>query len=322
MQSARVLSSLLLAIVFVCASGASWPREFPSRPVTIVAGNEPGGPTDLLARAVAQALSEIWNQPVVVENRSGAGGTIAAQIVARAPADGYTLLLGGFLNLAAAPAFDPRLPYDPMRDFLPIGRVALVHFALAASARLNLTSTKELLAYIRANPGRLVFGTVGPASVGNLVAQALRAEAGSEILVVPYKGSATMVTDLLAGRIDVTVTDLSVLGPHAAQGSARLLAVVGSERASLFPNLSTLAEQGLAHMSVDPWYGLLAPAGTPEEVLIKLRAGLQRVTGMPEFRNRLIRRGYVPIQDSSAEFGAALSSDIDRWKNAARAPER
>jgi len=322
MRSGPALSSLLLATACLCACCASWTKDFPSRPVTIVAGNEPGGPTDFVARAVAQGLTEIWDQPVVVENRTGAGGTIAAQVVARAPADGHTLLLGGQLNLVAAAALDPQLPYDPVRDFTPIGRIALVQFVLAASSGSNLTSTQVLLAHIRANPGRLTFGTVGPASVGNLVAQALKAEAGGEILTIPYKGAATMVTDLLAGRIDATVTDLSVLAPHAAQGSLRLLAVVGSKRASGFPNLPTLAEQGLGYRPIDPWYGLLAPAGTPEEVLVILRAGLQRVTSMPEFRNRLVQRGYVPIQDSSAEFGAALRSDIDRWKNASQEADR
>jgi tripartite-type tricarboxylate transporter receptor subunit TctC len=275
MRAMVQVAFLLLKLLAMCSAGVSFAEGFPSRPVTIVVGNEPGGPTDFIARSVAQSLSELWKQPVVVENRSGAGGTIAAQVVARAPADGYTLLLGGITNLVAAPAVDHRLQYDPVRDFLPIGRVAVVHFVLAVRAGLDVRSAQELLAHIRTNPGRLAFGTVGSASAGDFVAQTLKAQAGGEVLIVPYKGSATMLGDLLAGRIDMTVTDLAILAPHAARGSVRLIAVVGSRRASVVPDLPTLAEQGMGHMTVDPWYGLLAPAGTPEEVLARVRGGLQ-----------------------------------------------
>jgi tripartite-type tricarboxylate transporter receptor subunit TctC len=317
----RTMSLALLAI-------ALWPpldaraETFPSRPIRIIVGQTPGNSPDTLARMVADPLSILLRTPVTVENRSGASGTIAADLVARAPADGYTVLMGGLSNLITAGLLQAGVPYDPVRDFAPIGRIAYTPFVLVAATNLPVTNIPELLAYAKSRPGSVTLGTFGEGSLGRLIYEMLRATAGVELLQVPYKGVGAAVADLIAGRLDLNLNDFENASPHERTGRLRILAAVGSRRAPGADNVPTVAEQGIAGFAIDAWYGLLAPAGTPPDVIDKLAAALDKVRRAPAFRQRLDELHDIPIDDTPAEFSAALRSDSARFTDMVRRAQR
>ena len=255
---APLVVAFALAILPV-ASG--YAQTYPTKPIKLVVGQAPGGHSDVIGRIVAQKLAEILKQSVVIENRGGAGGTIGAELVARAPRDGYTLLLGGAGNLAIAIALSGVARYDPTRDFVPIGGAATVPYALAVSARLPVTTVSELVAYARAQPGRLTYGSSGVGSTSNLAVEWLKSAAGVDIVHVPYRGLAPAVMALLSGEIDIVIADLSLLTPHANAGTLRLLAATGARRAFAAPHLPTIAEQGIPGFAIEAWSGIVAPAG-------------------------------------------------------------
>jgi tripartite-type tricarboxylate transporter receptor subunit TctC len=272
-----------------------------------------GGHSDVIGRTVGQKLAEILKQPVVVDNRGGAGGTIGAALVARAPGDGYTLLLGGSNNLAIALSLPGEARYDPARDFVPIGGVASVPYVLAVSLRVPATTVPELVAYASGHPGRLTYGSSGVGSTSSLAVEWIKSAAGVDIVHVPYRGTGQAVMALLNGEIDMVVTDLSLLGPHAKAGTLRLLAAAGKKRASAAPDLPTVAEQGLPGFAIDAWYGLVAPAGTPPEVIAKLSSALSETLRAPGVRQRFEEMGYEPILDTPAQFGALIRADMDKY---------
>jgi len=324
MNARRVVRTTL--VVFVATM--LWPAvgaradTFPSRPIRIVVGQTPGNAPDTLARMAAEPLSVLLRTPVTVENRSGASGTIAAELVARAPADGYTLLMGGLSNVITASLLQAGVSYDPVRDFVPVGRLAQTPFVLVASTSLPVTSFPELLAYAKAHPRGVTLGTYGEASIGRLVCEMLRTMAGIELLQVPYKGVGAAVTDVLAGRLDLNLNDFENASPHEKTGRLRVLATIGSRRAPGAENVPTIAEQGVAGFAIDAWYGLLAPAGTPPDVIEKLAAALDKVRRMPAFRQRLDELHHIPIDDTPMEFGAAIRSEIAKVSDIVRRTQR
>ena len=297
-------------------------ETFPSRPIRIIVGQTPGNAPDTLARMVAERLSVLLKTPVTVENRSGASGTIGADLVARAPADGYTLLMGGLSNLITASLLQTGVPYDPVRDFTPIGRVAYTPFVLVATASLPVTNIPELLAYAKSHPGTVTLGTFGEGSLGRLIYEMLRATTGIELLQVPYKGVGAAVADVIAGRLDLNLNDFENASPHEKTGRLRILAAVGSRRAPGADNVPTVAEQGVAGFAIDAWYGLLAPAGTPPDVIDKLAAALDKARRVPAFRQRLDELHHIPIDDTPVEFGAAIRSDSARFADMVRRAQR
>jgi tripartite-type tricarboxylate transporter receptor subunit TctC len=287
-------------------------QSYPVRSVSIICGTAAGGQSDRIARLVGQYLGELWGSAVVVENRPGADTTIAAERVAHAAPDGYTLLIAGQSNLAlAAVQGGSQLRYDPIADFAPIGRVARVPLVVAVNSSVKATTIAELVGYARARPGQLSYASTG--MVTRLGAELLKAAEGLDILEIPYKSQPAALADLLTGRIDMMFVDLSVVVPHADAGALRLLAAAGSRRAAAAPNLPTLAEFGIRGVAVDPWYGFVAPARTPPEVLARLRSGLADVRRMPEFRQRLQQIGYEPIDDSPEQMAAEIVGDIHRF---------
>ena len=288
-------------------------QAYPSRPIKLVVGQAAGGHGDIIGRTIGPKLAEILKQPVVIENRGGAGGTIGAEMVARAPHDGYTLLLGGSSNLAIVAALAGEARYDTTRDFVPIGGAAIVPYGLAVSPSVPATTVSELVAYARAHPGRLTYGSSGVGSTSSLAVEWLKSAAGIDIVHVPYRGLAPAVTALLSGEIDLVVADLSLLTSHAKAGTLRLLASAGAQRASAAPGLPTVAEQGIPGFAIEAWSGIVAPAGTPPEVVAKLSSGLSQALLAPEVRQRFEEFGYEPIVDTPAQFGALIRSDIERY---------
>jgi tripartite-type tricarboxylate transporter receptor subunit TctC len=308
--------SFVLAVLWGACMVAVHAQTFPSRTIKIIVGQGPGVTSDNLARLVAAKLTEIWDQPVVVEGHAGAAGTIAANMVAKAPGDGYMLLLASSANLVMATVAVEGLRYDPIRDFAPIGRIARIPWALVARPSLPVKDIAELIAYAKANPGRLTAGTTGPGSTAAYGVDTLAERAGIEILNVPYRQQGLAIQGLLAGEIDLALTDLAVLEPHVKAGNMRFIAAGGSRRAPSVPDLPTFAEQGFPEIVLEPWYGIAAPAGTPPAVVSRLSEGLTRALRANDVRGQILALGYDPIDETPAEFAAAIAADVARFSGA------
>ena len=313
----RVLATLLLAALSE-ASHATAADAFPERSIRIVVGQGAGATSDILARLVAAKLQEMWSVPVVVESHSGAAGTIAAAMVAKSPSDGYTLLLGSSTNLAMAVVTGESISYDPLKDFEPIGRIAKIPWALAARAKLPVSSVAELVTYSKANPGLLKGSSTGPGSMAAFGIDMLNWKIGTDILDVPYRANASQIQAVIAEEVDLVFTDLSILGPHVKAGTVKLLAAAGSRRSRAYPDLPTLLEQGVGDAVLEPWYGLAAPGGTPAPILEKLHAVLRKALRTPALRDRLLDSGYEPIDETRAEFAVVIGADIARFSAVAR----
>jgi tripartite-type tricarboxylate transporter receptor subunit TctC len=281
--------AFLLHFVIAPALAQSWP----TRPLHLIVGQAPGGQSDALARLVAHRFSEILAQPVVVENRGGAGGTLAAEAVARASADGYTLLLAASSSFVFAPAVMKELHYS-VRDFVPVGMIARVPYGLAVHPRIPARTIAEFVAFARAHPGQLNYGSSGIASTSNLLFALLQRDASIDVVHIPYKGSAIALNELIAGRIDATFADLAALVPLERGGRLRIIAVVGGPSKAV-PDVKTASEQGYANVAMEPWYGIAAPAGTPGTIVAKLAAALRTTLDIPEVRQRFARAGYLPL---------------------------
>ncbi len=305
--------TLLFVGSFALHPGDGLAEPYPSKAIKLIVPQAPGAQNDVLARMLGERLTELWNEPVIVENHGGAGGTIGADLVAKAVPDGYTVLIGGLNNLAVATALVNDLRYDPIRDFAPVGGFARVPYALAVNRNVPATTLAELIAYARAHPGRLTYGSGGSGSMSSLGAELLKAMAGVDMVHVPYRGSAPSISALVSGEIDIMFADLSLLTPHAKAGTLRLIAAAGARRASVAPELPTVAEQGLPGFAIEPWYGVVVPAGTPPDIVAKLAGGLHEVIRAPEIGRRFAQLGYEPMIDTPEQFGALIRSEIAKY---------
>jgi tripartite-type tricarboxylate transporter receptor subunit TctC len=306
----RIMILLAFAAAAMSAPGPVAAEDYPARSVKIVVGQSAGSAADSIARVIAETLSGLWQQPVTVENKGGAAGTIAADLIAKAPADGYALLLGGQGNLVIAATLEPALRYDPTRDLAPIGRLARTPFFLVMNAGVPAKTLPELIAYAKANPGKLTYISYGDGSVSRVAFEWLKTAAGIDMLEIPYKGAALATADLLAGRVDIGLNDFGAVEQHVGAGTLRLLAAVGATRAASAPDVPTIAEQGVVGYSIEAWYGLLAPAGTPREVIARISGALDRIRQTAAFRRRLAELSYEPIVDTPLQFEAVIRSEI------------
>ncbi len=287
--------------------------NYPAKGIRIIVPFAPGGPNDILGRIVGQKLNELWGQPAVVENRGGAGGTIGVEAGARSPGDGYTIVMGGSSNLAVAPGLYSKLPYDPLRDLTPITNVAIVPYVLAINPHVPAKSVRELVAIARSKKGLLSYGSSGTGAMSHLAAELFKAASGADMVHVPYKGTAPAVTDLIAGQIDMMLADLAAVAPHEKAGKLRLLAAAGSKRTPAAPQLPTMAEAGVKDYAVDTWFGVVAPAGTPRDIVVKLNAAIVAALKAPEVRQRFDQLGYEAIGDTPEQFGATIKTDIEKF---------
>lgn len=303
---------VLLALGFA-GSAAAQASGYPSRPIRIIVPNAPGGPNDNLSRIVGQKLSELWGQPVVAESRSGAGGTIGVELVSKAPPDGYTLVMGGSAQLAVAPGLYAKLPYDPLRDLAPVVNVAFVPFVLAVNANVPARTVRELIDLTISKKGLLTYGSSGIGSMSNLSTELLKSMTGADILQVPYKGAAPILAAMVSGEIDMAFADLAVAAPYAKAGRLHLLATSGSRRAAAAPQLPTMAEAGIEGYAVDIWYGLVAPAGTPGDIIDKLNSAVAGALNAADVRQRFDQLGYTPIGGTPEQFGATIRAEIEKF---------
>ena len=307
----------LFALAFAWASAAWGQSAYPSRPLKLILPFPPGGSTDLLGRAIAERLGEQLRQPVVPENRPGAGGNVGAEAATRAAPDGYTLMLGA-PSLAISPGLYPKLNYDPLRDLTPVALVATIPNLFVLHPSVPATTLAELAQHARRNPGKLNFGTGGAGTSNHLASDMFRVMAKAEIVQVPYKGAETAMLALLSGQVQMVVIGPPAAAPHVKAGKLRALAVLGKERYAGLPDVPTAAESGMPEYLVDTWYGVLAPAGIAREVLARLNAELVKMTQSREMRERLASMGIEPLSSTPEQFGEFLRADMARWAKVIR----
>ena len=287
-------------------------QGFPSRPINVIVPYGPGGSPDVVPRVIGKKLGEDLGWQIVISNRPGADGVIACELVAKAPADGYTLLVAGTSQLALNPALYPKLPYDPIKDFAPVTLAVGTPLFLAVNATRPVHSVKELIGYAKANPG-LHFGSSGNGSVHQLGMELFKMMAGVNLTHVPYKGVAQSVPAILSGDIAVMLVALPSVLPHIKSGKVRLLAVAGGKRSGLMPNLPTIAEGGLPGYEMTTEIGFLSPFGTPKDVVEKLNRAIVSVLKTPEVARQLVSMGIDPIGSSPEEYGATLRPNLEKY---------
>ncbi len=308
---------LLLAIAAATAPASAPAQSFPDKPIRLIVPFPPGGPTDIVARPLAQLLGESLKQSVIVDNRGGAGGSIGAEAVARSSPDGYTLLMGTVGTNAINGALYSKLPYDPVRDFTPIALVASAPVAVVVNAAADIGSVKDLIAKAKANPGKLFFGSAGSGTPGHLTGEMFARAAGIKLQHVPYRGSAPAITDLLGGQIPLMFDPLQSVIQQVRSGKLRALAISSKKRSPALPGVPTLDEAGLKGFETTAWWAVFAPADLPADVTRKLRRAIERVVRSDAFKQKLGNLGVQPSTGrvSLAEF---QKSEVAKWSKAVR----
>src|SRR5580698_4902656 len=310
----KLAAKLFIALLALFAAGmASAQSSYPNRPVKILVGFTPGTAPDLVARMLADRLAEVWGTPFAVENVPGAGSNIATERVAKATADGYTLLMGGNSALVINPCLYETLPFDPLRDFEPISQIFIAANVLAVPPELPVKSVAELVALAKAKPGKLSYGHAGVGTSQHLAAELFKYMAQVDIRAVPYRGTTAFMPDLLANRISMSFANIVNVVPLAREGKLRALAITSIKRSALAPDLPTMAESGFPGFEAVPWFGLLAPAGTPKDVLEKLHDETVKALAMPEVRKKFDDLGLEPVGNTPAEFTAVMKKETPEW---------
>jgi tripartite-type tricarboxylate transporter receptor subunit TctC len=307
--SAFTAAAVLIAVGDVRAQSAA---TYPVKPIKLVVPFAPAGPNDIIARIIGQKWNEAWGHPTVIENRGGAGGTIGVEYASKAPADGYTVVMGGASNLAIAVGMYTKLGYDP-RELTPLTNVAFVPYVLAVNPHVPAKNVVELIAVAKAKKTLLSYGSSGTGAISHLAAELFKSMSGTDIVHVPYKGTAPAITDVIAGQIDMMLADHAAIAPHAKAGKLRMLAVAGSKRSSVEPSLPTIAESGVKGYAVDAWFGIVAPAGVPKDIVVKLNAATVSALKSTDVKQRFGELGYEPIGDTPEQFGATIKSDIEKY---------
>jgi tripartite-type tricarboxylate transporter receptor subunit TctC len=305
----------VVLVALLAGHGVAVAQNYPAKSLRMVVPFAPGGPNDILGRLVGQKLTEAWGQPVVVENRGGAGGTVGLEAASRMPGDGYALAMGGSSNLALAPSLYAKLAYDPLKDFTPIINVAVVPYALAVNPTVPAKNIKEFISVASRKAGYLSYGSSGVGSMSSLAAEMLKSISKTDIVHVPYKGTAPALTDVVSGHIDMMLADLAVIKPHADNGRLRVLAVTGLKRSVAAPNVPTIAESGLPGYELSPWFGVVAPAGVPRDIVSRLNGAIGASLKAQDVVQRLASLGYEPLGGSAEQFAATIKADTAKFAN-------
>ena len=311
-----LLGALLLALNFSTpATAQTIPSiNYPAKAIRLVVPFTPGGSADILGRTIALELSQAWGQPVIVENVAGAGGSIGADKVAKSPADGYTLLMGHIGTLAVNPSLYPKLPYNPVKDFAPVAWVARVPNVLVVNSQLPVKNIQELVALAKSKPGQLSYGSGGNGSAANLATEYFKMQSNTSLLHIPYRGTAPAVNDLMGGQIQVLFTGAPAVMGHVKNGTLRALAVSSPKRLPALPDLPTVAESGYKNFEADQWYGVVAPAGTPRDIVLKLNQQINVALNSNELKKRLTTEGAVAMPETPEVFGTLIVQEIERWR--------
>lgn len=296
------------------ATACSWAgAAYPDKPIRLIVPFTAGGAADVMARSMGQRLGEVLGQQVLIDNRGGAGGTTAAEAVAKSPADGYTLMFGTMGTHAINAALYPKMRYDPVKDFAPVSLTHVNPRVLVVKPALGVNSIAELIALAKRKPGELNYGSAGNGSSGHLSGALFASMAGIEMLHIPYKGSAPLLTDMLAGRIDLTFDSYTVYEEHIKNGTVKPLGVTSQQRMTVLPAVPAIAEAGLKGYDVSNWLGVLAPAGTPRPVVAALHAALSKVMADPEHKRQLAALGIEATATTPEAFAEVIRADIPKW---------
>ena len=313
------LRALLTLGALVLTTAPATAQTYPAKPITIIVPAAPGGVTDALGRILAQKFTETWGQQAIVENKPGANNQIAAEYVAKAPPDGYTLFIGPEVTFVVNPSLYARVPYDAAKDFAPITGLVTINHALIVHPSLPVDSVKDLIALARQKPGEINYGTFGIGSSGHLNMELLQSLAGAKFQPVHYKGATPALTDVMAGHIQMMFISVGSAVPQWKAGKVKLIAVGASQRMPLLPEAPTVAESGIAGYEANSWFGLFAPAGTPPDIVAKVNGEVRRIFADPDFKKSFLDRQYFSsIVGSPEELSAYLKSEEQKWSKVIR----
>jgi tripartite-type tricarboxylate transporter receptor subunit TctC len=307
----RRLHAALLALALLW-TGPVAAQQYPSRTISIIAPFSPGTGIDILARTCGQKLSERWNVPVIVDNKPGASGNIGTELAARAPGDGYTLMMTA-TTFALNPALSKKASYDPLKSFAPVSLIATAALSFAVSANVSATTIADFVALAKANPGKLNYASSGNGTPQHLTMELFKLTTGVSITHVPYKGAAEATKDLAGGYVDAMISPVHTIAPLVHSGKVRLLAILGDERSSVFPAVPTLKEAGYPGVESSVWYGLMAPAATPADLVRKLNGEINSILALPEVREILAKQGLVPAGGEPERLSKLVSAELARW---------
>ena len=313
----QLISTFLLSILLLCSLNLAQ-AAYPDKPIKIIIGFPAGGPLDAHMRLLIEKLQSSLGQTVIVDYKSGAGGTVGAQFVAQAPADGYTLLLANTGTMVINPAIYTKAQYDTLKEFQPVARTAQQPLALIVNKDVAANSLKELITYAKANPGKLNYGSAGNGGISHLVPEMLKSETGIFMVHIPFKGSAPAFTDLIAGHVQFMAESVPQAAIYAKQGKVKALAVTSAKRNPALPNTPTVIETGIANLEVVGFYGILAPKGTPSEVVNKLSQAFKETLENPEIQKKMIDQGADPAYLNADQFTKFLTAEMPRWANAVK----
>ena len=313
-QKILVLRGWLCAALMLCV--APLVQAFPTKPVRIVIGFPAGGPLDLHARLLADRLQAVLGQPVLIDYKSSAGGTVGAQEVMKAPPDGHTLMLANTGVMVINPALYGKLPYATLRDFVPLARTAMQPLALLVNPKVPAKTLPEFISYVRSRPGQINYGSAGNGGISHLAPEMFKTATGLFMVHIPYRGSAPAFTDLMGGQVEFMAESIPQAAAYHKQGKVRALAVTSRERNPALPDIPTAIESGIKNFEVVGFYGFLAPAATPKDVVAKLSDAFKQVLAMPDIRNRMITQGADPAYLGSDDFAKFLAAEMPRWAEA------
>jgi tripartite-type tricarboxylate transporter receptor subunit TctC len=318
MKNYRCLVATAFAAAFAAVSSAQ-AQDYPSRLVRLVVPQAAGGGTDTFARAIGQKLSERWGQSVVIENRPGAGGVVGTDFVAKAAPDGYTLLVTYEGSQAINQSLYEKLPFDSLRDFYPIATIAVTPFLLIVGPRVEAKTLKEFISFARANPDRLTYGSAGNGSVNHLLGEMLKTEADIHVAHIPYKGAPAAIADVIGGHIDAAFASMPSVISSVQSNVVHALAVSSAKRVAVAPDIPTIAEAGFEKFDVNPWWGILAPAGISTSIAQKISADIADILKTPEMEEILAKQGATPLISSPEAFRELLAQDIEKWRKVVKA---
>ena len=307
------MRTILAFLLFCSIAGAATAQTWPSRPLRLVIPFSPGGGADFAGRVIARELSDEFKQPVLVENRAGAGGTIAPDNVAKSPADGYSMVLAHVGGIAIAPHMYKQLPFDPIKDLAPVTPVANGLSVVVVNPALPVKTVRELIAYAKANPDQLSFGSAGTGTDTHLAGELFKSMTGTTMIHVPYKGGAPAVLDLIAGRVQLSFASVASTIGYIQTDRLRAVAMTGVKPFEGLPGVPTVSESGVPGYEINNWYGIFVPAGTPEDIIRRLNAAVIKAVQNPEVRAKLIAAGLEPMWSTPAEFAAYVSSETTKW---------
>lgn len=319
MKTSVLMARIAIPLALLICAGGAGAQNYPVKPLRMVVPFAPGGPNDTLGRLIGHKLTEAWGQAVIVDNRGGAGGTVGLEAASRLPGDGYALAMGGSSNLTVAPSLYAKLPYDSIKDFTPIINVAIVPYALAVNPTVPAKNVKELIAVATKRPGYLSYGSSGMGSMSSLAAEMLKSESKTNIVHVPYKGTLPALTDVISGQIDMMLADFALIKSHADSGRLRVLGVTGSKRSAAAPSVPTIAESGLPGYELSPWFGVVAPAGVPKDLVAKLNGVIGSSLKSQDVVQRLGALGYEPLGGTPEQFAATIKADIVKYAKIVKA---